>query len=90
MLLQSPYFEDNYSILNAEKYAKRLNDQQYKNIENLNNAVPVENCECYYSLSCPGQSNSCEDDKGKCSHTRDGCGIFGTAHCTGRCSFSPA
>ena len=92
MLLQSPYFDETFSIKKSILYAEKLSKTEYNNAININenNLVPVNDCECKYDLGCPGSGNTCELDKGKCSHTRDGCGIFGTSSCTGRCYLSPA
>ena len=42
------------------------------------------NCLCRYDLACPGAGNSCDD--GGCNQSTDGCGVFGTSSCTGRCA----
>jgi hypothetical protein len=92
MLLQSPYFDENFSIKNSILYAEKLANSKYNNALNGNSNLvePPNNCECKYDLGCPGWNNTCEKDKGKCIHTTTGCGIFGTSECSGRCYLSPA
>jgi hypothetical protein len=53
----------------------------------LDEVVPVveegdKSCNCYYSLSCPGNGNSCIE--GGCKKV-DGCGLLGTTRCDGLC-----
>ncbi len=91
MLLQSPYFDESFSVKKSKFYADELSKTEYSNAINIepNNFAPNP-CECKYDLGCPGGGNDCITGRGGCSETRDGCGIFGTSSCTGRCELSPA
>ncbi len=91
MLLQSPYFDETFSVKKSNLYADKLAKTEYTNAINTdpNYAPPENSCECRYNLGCPGSGNDC-NTKSKCSGTRDGCGIFGTSECIGRCTLSPA
>jgi hypothetical protein len=75
MLIELPYFADNFSIFKSEEYLKNLR------------IVPIDgdaaDCECRYSISC-GWGSYCIDND-KCTQVAS-CGIAGTSRCTGECN----
>jgi hypothetical protein len=84
MLIQCPYYEENFSLTLANQYAEKLAFYVIPGDDG-----PVSNCECRYDISCPGWNNDCEEGKGNCTQVAE-CGLLGHSRCKGRCSLSPA
>jgi hypothetical protein len=78
LLIECPYFESDFSIFKSNNYINEFSNARGP-------IAGVNNCSCYYSLSCGfiGLGSSCLD--GKCQKVQ-GCGIVGTSNCTGTCS----
>lgn len=74
LLIESPYYTDGFSILNADNYLSSI-DQTV--------SMLAGDCSCRYDIGC-GIGNFCDVEN--CEATSDGCGLFGTSRCIRRCS----
>jgi hypothetical protein len=85
MLIECPYFNSTFSIFDSKSVVVSLNNNERKHIStSIANSVAPD-CTCYYSISCSGSGNSCEDKKNNCVKKPE-CGLFGSSNCTGRCT----
>jgi hypothetical protein len=89
LLIEFPYYTNQFSLDKATQYLTYLqdNDVKIKSLtqdEEMSSGTP--NCACYYSISCFGLANNCEEGKNGCSKISE-CGLFGTSNCTGMCSY---
>jgi hypothetical protein len=86
LLIECPYFNSKFSVSDSKSVINELtnNERKYINPSSLNFYVRPD-CTCYYSISCSGSGNSCEDKKDDCIKKAE-CGLSGTSNCTGRCT----
>ena len=88
MLIECPYFNSTFSIFDSKYQVSRLNNNERLQLGGTTDPTyvsPPPDCTCYYSISCTGSGNSCEEKKDKCVKVAE-CGLFGTSNCTGRCT----
>ena len=80
----------------VEMWMTKQENETSWNLQNLIHSIPnsdyqvvpdagKKSCECSYNIACPGAGNNCEKDN---CNKKSGCGFFGHASCTGRCSNS--
>jgi len=83
LLLECSYFNNDFSIFNANEYLKEI-DNRDKSIAITSNGF-ASSCTCLYSASCFFETlgNTCND--GGCTKVAE-CGLAGTSNCTGTCS----
>lgn len=86
MLIECPYFNSKFSIFQSAATINSLqsNEKMFIGTASANLSVRPD-CTCYYSISCSGSGNNCEDKKDECLKKPE-CGLFGTSNCTGRCT----
>lgn len=78
ILIEIPYYCENFSIFNSDKYIEELELGKY--------APGTKNCSCRYDLSCwNGPGDYCNSAQITCSEIKE-CGFFGTSTCKGRCN----
>lgn len=89
MLIESPFFCDNFSIFQTEMY---LNNLEKRNVPPLQVRVNLvdpggSNCTCRYDLWCKRDPlyTTCDTNNNTCT-TVSTCGVFGTSDCLGTCS----
>jgi len=84
LLIELPYFSNDFSLLDSEKILAKLNPKT------LAVSMLAATCNCLYNISCPGSGNNCNKTAGFCEPTKDGgCGLTGTSNCKGRCEVFP-